>query len=395
MGQRSPPPASRVTLLDTPKGTSEHTLRPKEHGNQMVRIMSSLHIFLRLAAFAAALALLYIAFFLYEDEEGGLKNRLEELWVKIDDLQKKSLSRNAAFLSGASRIAIIVLNRIFGERSVSLQSVRSCIIFSFASTAFAFALVFAFVLLFIAWHAGDVTVFSRLVLAGLLFATIGAMPAFTQNKLVHFASYIAAGLLAITPFFFLPRIGVPYVEVSLVLSGSIAADIAFIRFLRWLLRKVVVATKAAVMCVGLLLSLAVAMLLNLPFYYLLYFESVKLFVLAGYVKAHPEFLQRPLSPEAVQTFLFFIRLIEFSIVFSTNTLDAACALLVFVLMFFTLMHRLLWPILERPIYAAQRWNLVSNSTVLAALGFAALVFALPPRLGHALAAIKNLVPALK
>jgi len=357
--------------------------------------MSSLYISLRLAAFAAALALLYMAFFLYEDEEGSLKNRLEELWIKVDDLQKKSRSRNAAFLSGASRIALIVLNRIFGERSVSLQGVRSCIIFSFASTAFAFALVFAFVLLFIARHAGDVTVFSRLILSGLLFATIGAMPAFTQNKLLHFASYIAAGLLAIMPFLFLPKIGVPYAEVLLVLSGSIAVDIAFIGFLRWMLRRVVVATTAAVMFGGLLLSLAVAMLLNLPFYYLLYFESVKSFVLVSYVNAHPEFLQRPLSPEAVQTFLFHIRLIEFSIVFSTNTLDAACALLVFVLMLLTLMHRLLWPILERPIYAAQRWNLVSNSTVLAGLGFAALAYALPPHLSHALDAIKNLVPALK
>jgi hypothetical protein len=37
------------------------------------------------------LALLYAALFLHENEEGQLQNRLEKLWVAVDDLSKAAL----------------------------------------------------------------------------------------------------------------------------------------------------------------------------------------------------------------------------------------------------------------------------------------------------------------
>lgn len=49
--------------------------------------------------------LLYVALFLHETEEGKIQNRLEKLWVDIDDLSKAALSRQAAFLQRVSGMA--------------------------------------------------------------------------------------------------------------------------------------------------------------------------------------------------------------------------------------------------------------------------------------------------
>src|SRR5436309_2081033 len=93
-----------------------------------IRFLMSIHSVTQLAAGAAGALLLYLSFFLHEDEEGRLANRLEDLWIRMDDLQKKSLSRNAAFLSGASRIVLSLLSRLFGDRVLSLQAIRSCVL---------------------------------------------------------------------------------------------------------------------------------------------------------------------------------------------------------------------------------------------------------------------------
>ena len=35
--------------------------------------------------------LLYVGLFLHEDEEGRIQNRLEQLWIRIDDLQQSAI----------------------------------------------------------------------------------------------------------------------------------------------------------------------------------------------------------------------------------------------------------------------------------------------------------------
>ena len=55
-------------------------------------------IIARTVVISVGALLMYIAFFLHEDEEGKLQNRLELLWVRIDDLQSHALSKNTIFL---------------------------------------------------------------------------------------------------------------------------------------------------------------------------------------------------------------------------------------------------------------------------------------------------------
>src|ERR1017187_6341780 len=92
-----------------------------------------LHILLRiLAGFAGAL-LLYVAFFLYEDEEARIQNRLEQIWQKIDALQSSAMSKEVAFLQGVTRTTSAILDRLLGHKLLSRQSVAVSMAFSLAS----------------------------------------------------------------------------------------------------------------------------------------------------------------------------------------------------------------------------------------------------------------------
>ena len=60
--------------------------------------MHLLHILLRILAGIAGALLLYVAFFLYEDEEARIQNRLEQVWTKINALQSSAMSKEGVSL---------------------------------------------------------------------------------------------------------------------------------------------------------------------------------------------------------------------------------------------------------------------------------------------------------
>jgi len=71
------------------------------------------------------LLLLYAGLFLTETEEGRLQNRLEELWIRVDDLQSRAVSRQAAFLQQVSGLIADGLVQLFGRKLFSVESVAS------------------------------------------------------------------------------------------------------------------------------------------------------------------------------------------------------------------------------------------------------------------------------
>jgi hypothetical protein len=92
-----------------------------------------LAILLHLLVGLLGLALLYAALFLDEGEEGELQNRLEKLWVDIDDVSKTALSRQAAFFRQVSAMANSALNRLFGTKLFSAEAVSASLCFSVSS----------------------------------------------------------------------------------------------------------------------------------------------------------------------------------------------------------------------------------------------------------------------
>src|SRR6185437_8386419 len=67
----------------------------------------------------------YVAFFMYEDEEGSVQNRLEEVWVGIHERARKVGSRNAALMNSASSMFQNLANRLFGEELTSDRAIQT------------------------------------------------------------------------------------------------------------------------------------------------------------------------------------------------------------------------------------------------------------------------------
>ncbi len=74
------------------------------------------YILLRILAGVAGALLLYVAFFLYEDEEARIQNRLDQIWQKIDALQSSAMSREVSFLQGVTRTTSAILDRLLGHK---------------------------------------------------------------------------------------------------------------------------------------------------------------------------------------------------------------------------------------------------------------------------------------
>jgi len=66
---------------------------------------------------------LYIAIFMYADEKQRWQNRLENIWVGIDERSKKTDTVFTALVNRVSKGAVRVFDTIFGDRTFSLKLV--------------------------------------------------------------------------------------------------------------------------------------------------------------------------------------------------------------------------------------------------------------------------------
>jgi len=71
-------------------------------------------VFLRCLNVIGAISI-YAGLFLYEDEDGQFQNRVQQWWVRTDDLAKASCSKVATFMRGIARLTAIFLDRLFGR----------------------------------------------------------------------------------------------------------------------------------------------------------------------------------------------------------------------------------------------------------------------------------------
>jgi hypothetical protein len=87
--------------------------------------------------------LVYTVVTMFPDEEGILQNRIENLWVAIDDKQKSAVGRATFLFNRIASYVTRIYNRILGVRLVSVQMVGV----SSASSIAGFFLFGAFLLL--------------------------------------------------------------------------------------------------------------------------------------------------------------------------------------------------------------------------------------------------------
>ena len=130
---------------------------------------------------------------------------------------------------------------------------------------------------------------------------------------------------------------------------SVLADICFIAFFRWVLGKIAASRSTGPIILCLIAVTVITALLIGP---------------------AVTFLLTP--RREMESWVFVLVYISL-----TNVVDAACLLLLALVMLLLLAHRLCWPLIKRPIYAANRKQFIKNSKLLGALGAMLLLYAFP------------------
>lgn len=283
--------------------------------------------------------LLYVALFLHEDEEGNLQNRLISLWVRIDDLRTRQLTRNEAFVKATSMATLSLLEILFGDRPFSALRFRSCVLFSTASGYIAIAALLYVSAGLVGW--------GFLFWGGVAFAA-GLLPLLeTQSILNEMLGRISTMVAVIV---FLYAVIVSHGIAVIWYSAAVLCDFLFIIVLMWACRYIAVWPTVWRMILVITVAIAVSVLFAFPFFFFRMHEGVTSVIVFG--------------------------------AGLTNGFDAGCIMLVIGGMCIAVAHRVIWPIIQRPVYAAQRRHLLLNSKLLGCVGIAFLAMQRPSHSGR-------------
>jgi hypothetical protein len=343
-----------------------------------------LHILLRILAVIASALVLYVLVVVYEDAEKRIQNRLEEVWVRIDDLQSSAVSKEAAFVNVIARVSGSFFDRIFGHRLISLRSIAICLAFTFASGDLAIALIYL-------WGGGSNT-FALMI--GLLMLVLGSLPVLASanvpapdargRRLRHrgrpkFAflaifrskAYYYGIIIVSICILWIGEIRIPTTTAYDIgwnifdFTASVAVDLAFIMFFRWVFRRLSAPSSFWQISVYLILVSAVTALLMGPF----------LLIAVPYLRNHFRLLYQILefSGQSSTDVMLNLRISTF-VISENSLLNGACLFIVVILMVLLMVHRLLWPSIKRPLYAVQRYHVVTKKKLLGAVAGMLLLY---------------------
>jgi len=318
---------------------------------------------LRVVAMAFGLLLISLASLTYEDEENRLQSKVEDWWIQIDDKRTASLSWATLFIQGVARLTDRLFDRIFGKRLFSLRVVGVSILFSIAS-AFLSVSIFSFLGHNKIPSSSNLGMFAWF----LRFSVFALLPAISESpslpwkpwlpRLLRLFWYVLLIFLMLSVTSFLTFLAKSKSAITaqsamnflgLLFAIGFAFDVVYIAFTRWVLRRVSMTNRAA----GILFWIFVqcfflATLIVLPPY-----AGVKLFQHANVVGG---------------AFLFS---------FFLNSVDVVAASAALILTVLLLVHRLIWPVLQRPLYAIQRFDVIRRKRWLWGLGVGLIAVAVP------------------
>lgn len=316
--------------------------------------MTTLIVIARVFAFIGGVILAYGGAVLKEDEERFVQNTLEAWWVRIDDLRRNAIGTHVALTREAASLANAIIDRFFGVTLFSARSFATSACLSFVSVHIATSII---------WNHAEQVLSGRLPttrmtgywmvaaiftyavtpyksyvlrIAGVVAAAC-VLGAGTHRRLSHGPlvgiTFLAAYMMA-TFIYSLTccstTVG-PMIGLLVALGFGVLSDFAAIALARRLLRiQIATASFGVLTAVGILQLALGAALLLVPF-------------LLGSV------LMRVTSPG-------YLGLLGWMFAASslTNFFGAAAAIALFLSVFVLLLHRVLWPVIERPLYTIAR-----------------------------------------
>jgi len=301
---------------------------------------------IRFVALCLGAIFVYCAF-LYEDEDARLQSRLEDWWVALDDRKHAALTRQAVFVREIARLAVRFLDRLLGYEILSLRAVSVSICFSVGGAS----LIDAFFILHGERGRFEWELVAISFVLCVLFLVAGSLPAIKAPlfwlPIVAAALFVAYNTALLILLYSVSRYE-PFETLQgiqlLSLPLSVLSDFYVIVVTRRVLRRVMSVSSV---------------------WEGLEFFSLALMALAVVVVV-PYRLSSLLS-------LHFLMLLALMNVWSALLLCGP--VIVAVLM---LIHRLVWPTVLRPLYAAQRFRLAQRKKLLAWMGVVFVTSAFGP-----------------
>ncbi len=341
----------------------------------------ALIIIIRIAALAVGVLLLY-SLFLYEDQERALDKRIQnwlsDWWIRIDDAKESSLSAHAAFMREVARLTDAGFNRLFGNRIISFHSFGVSAWYALASLFLAISLEpflnpqpvtlelsavigisLAFVVFFI--FLGTLPAFSPrpvwLITWGVL-VTIGVAFLLVALVGVYFTDFTELDLQGQDPKIVFRVTAISFFSMLIAVMVHVMTETLFIAITRRLLR----------WGAGLVSFLRIASLvvLNLVLAFLLIKAPLLLkdWAFEWRVAHGGEY-------SLVDHSIFLI----LSVFAASNLLTALFSIVFIVLGGIMLLHKLFWPVLDRPVYALQKLGFIRRKRLAFTLGIAFIGFA--------------------
>lgn len=102
---------------------------------------SPLSLSFRLVLGLLGCIVLYVGVFFREDEDGRLQSLLESLWIRIDDIQRQTISRHISFFNTVAHVLVSKFDAIFGPALLSPQSITVSVCYGLASDALLYILI--------------------------------------------------------------------------------------------------------------------------------------------------------------------------------------------------------------------------------------------------------------
>ena len=320
-------------------------------------------------AVAATIGLLAVslASLTYEDEEGHFQSRLENGWIRLDEAKKASLSWTASFIKVVAELTSRCIDRVFGKRLLSPRAVAVSIVLSAASCALTGSIVSILPIAILAKNHNptNAITFFVLFLRILAFALVPGLSEIVplpwrpwHPRIIRAVWWVSLTSTALVAASFLLHVyastpnghkyGVLFTGVLLLgLAFGVLCDLSYIAFMRWILRRIANADQISRIVLAMtLMVLAAVMIVVLPFYF-----GIRL---APY--------SEPLG-------------IALILSYTVNSLDVAALLVVLALATLMLAHRLMWPLLQRPLYAIQRAPLIKQRGWMWAIGIFFITYA--------------------
>jgi hypothetical protein len=339
------------------------------------------HSFIKLAkivSVALGLLLILVSAILYETEEGKIQNKLEEWWVVLCDAESRAVKKHAAFVAEVVALARHVFDTLFGQKLFSIRALGVSACFSLSSLGIVCARGLSGLL-----NELPISLYACVVI---LLLVMGVAPASLGRRWVELRAYRALWLAGVGFLVVASFLGMDYVNwfnvpiqfqvtdtgfairrgdsieavyYLIFIVFTIASDSLFIAATRWLLR---ISSKLSsrMKILGLMAG-------NVSLACLLVLVPVSLGWGAGAV---PKIIWSESIVQTINEYAGFSNSREsfFATLAASNMLDGVVACTFFILLFILLIHRSIWPTVQRPVYALAARGIASRRRFFFALG---------------------------